>query len=54
MKIDKKVLYKSISYRICITLVTAAFTGWHTAFWLALIGTFLYYIHDEIWKDIDV
>ena len=54
MKIDKKVLYKSISYRICITLVTASLTGWHVALWLAVIGTVLYYIHDEIWKNIDV
>ena len=54
MNLDKKVLYKSISYRICITLITVLFTGWHTALWLALLGTMIYYIHEKIWEDIDV
>ena len=54
MKLDKRLLYKSISYRICITLITALFTGWHMALWLALLGTMVYYIHEKLWENIDV
>lgn len=54
MKVDRKILYKSISYRICITLVTALITGWHVALWLAIIGTIIFYLHEKIWEKINV
>ena len=47
---NKYTLYKSISYRIIITGVTVLFTGWHVALWLAIVGTFIYYIHEIIWE----
>lgn len=54
MKVDKKIFLKSISYRICITLVTALITGWHIALWLAIIGTAIFYVHEKIWERINV
>lgn len=54
MNLDKKVLYKSISYRIIITITTALIAGWHVALWLAIIGTVIFYIHEKIWERIDV
>lgn len=48
--IDKKLVYKSISYRILVTACTIPFTGWGVAIWLALMATVLYYIHEKIWS----
>jgi len=52
--IDRKLLYKSISYRIIITIVTALIAGWHVAFGLAILATIIYYVHEKIWEKINV
>lgn len=48
--IDKKVLYKAVSYRIIVLLVTIPWVGFHTAIGLSIMMTILYYIHEKIWQ----
>ena len=48
--IDKIVLYKAISYRIIVLLVTIPWVGFHTAIGLSIMMTILYYIHEKVWQ----
>ena len=48
--IDKKLVYKSISYRVFVTACTVPFTGLGIAIWLALMATVIYYIHEKLWN----
>lgn len=50
--IDKRALYKAVSYRLIVLLVTIPWVGLHTAIGLSIMMTILYYIHERIWKKI--
>lgn len=40
---------RAISYRLCAFVLSGFIVGWTTAFWLHLMLTALYYVHERLW-----
>ena len=49
---SQRALYKAFSYRIVVLAATIPWVGFHTAIWLSIMMTVLYYIHEKIWHKI--
>jgi hypothetical protein len=48
----KRAIYKSISYRLIVIMVSLFFLGIEGALWFNAIMMVLYFLHEKIWQRI--
>jgi hypothetical protein len=48
----RRAIYKSISYRIVVIIVTLFFLGIKDALWFNAIMIAIYFVHEKLWQEI--